>query len=142
MDKNLKLEKYIIFTTIVQMNLIEHCTQLIIDGTFKASPKGFYQIFNISGFYPNINGIIPLFMIPMMGKSESIYNSIFSDIKTILETNGIKDKNIPNHIMIDFEKPLQNAVKKNFPKAKIDGCYFHFVKLLWTKAKTLGLTTK
>ena len=44
--------------------------------------------------------------------------------------------------MIDFEKPLQNAIKKNFPKAQVDGCYFHFVKLLWTKAKTLGLTTK
>ena len=44
--------------------------------------------------------------------------------------------------MIDFEKPLQNAVKTNFPNAIVDGCYFHFVKLLWTKAKTFGLCSK
>ena len=69
------------------MNLIEHCNQLLLDGTFKSSPRRFYQIFNISGFYPNINSIIPLFMVPMTGKSESLYNSILSDIKTILRVN-------------------------------------------------------
>ena len=41
--------------------------------------------------------------------------------------------------LTDFEKPLQNAIKKNFPGAVIDGCFFHFVKLLWAKSKKLGL---
>ena len=31
---------------------------------------------------------------------------------------------------------------KNFDNTKIDGCYFHFVKLLWTKAKKLGICQK
>ena len=44
--------------------------------------------------------------------------------------------------MIDFEKSLQNAVKNNFPNAIINGCYFHYVKLLWEKAKKLGLCKK
>lgn len=44
--------------------------------------------------------------------------------------------------MMDFEKPLQKAVKYNFPNIIVDGCFFHFSKLLWTKAKGLGLCTK
>ena len=33
-------------------------------------------------------------------------------------------------------------LKKNFPDSVIDGSYFHFVKLLWSKAKSLGLFKK
>lgn len=36
---------------------------------------------------------------------------------------------------MDFEKSLIKVINNNFKKSKIDGCYFHFVKLLetWTK---------
>ena len=44
--------------------------------------------------------------------------------------------------MCHFEKGLQKSIKKNFEKAVVDGCYFHFVKLLWAKAKNNGLCTK
>ena len=37
--------------------------------------------------------------------------------------------------MLDFEKPLQNTIKENFPEAIIDGCFFHYLKLLWAKSK-------
>lgn len=45
---NNKLEKYIIFTTILLLNILFRYTQIHIDGTFKACPKGFYQIIIIS----------------------------------------------------------------------------------------------
>ena len=41
--------------------------------------------------------------------------------------------------MLDFEKPLQNAIKKNFPGSIIVDCYLHYVKLIWAKSKKLGL---
>lgn len=44
--------------------------------------------------------------------------------------------------MIDFEKALQNSIKKNFPGCAVNGCFFHFNKLLWHKAKNLGLSIK
>ena len=44
--------------------------------------------------------------------------------------------------MIDFEVALQNALKNNFDKILINGCYFHYVKLLWEKCKRLGLCCK
>ena len=41
--------------------------------------------------------------------------------------------------MVDFEQGLINSIKKNFENSTIDGCFFHFIKLLWNKAKLLGL---
>ena len=134
-----KTEKYIIFTSIFQINLITKCNQIFIDGTFKSAPKKFYQILNICGYYKDIKGIIPIFMVLLTGKSEYLYDAIFIDIKKIMKDNGINVENIPKKFMLDFEKGLMNAVKKNFDDVKIDGCYFHFLKLLWTKAKNLGL---
>ena len=44
--------------------------------------------------------------------------------------------------MVDFEKGLINSIKNNFTKATIDGCFFHYSKLLWNKARNLGLCKK
>ena len=140
-NKN-KLEKFIVITTQFQMNLWEQCTQTFIDGTFKSCPKEFYQVLNIAGFFPNLNSIVPLFMIPCTGKSELLYNEIFIELKRIYNLTGHKIENTPKYIMIDFEKSLQNSIKKNFENKLINGCFFHFVKLLWNKAKSFGLCTK
>ena len=43
-EKNNKLEKYSIFTSIFQIKLITKCKQIFIDGTFKISPVGYYQV--------------------------------------------------------------------------------------------------
>ena len=72
-NKN-KLDRYIIFSSKFQINLINKCKQLFYDGTFKACPKSFYQIINVAGYLPNINGIIPIFMVPTTSKSEYIYD--------------------------------------------------------------------
>lgn len=73
------------------------------------------------------------------GKSEYLYDHIFSDIKKIIIENGNKLDDIPKRIMSDFEKGLINSIRKNFENSVVDGCFFHFVKLFWKKAKSLGL---
>lgn len=62
----------------------------MIDGIFKACPKNYYQIINLGGYYEDINGIVPLFMIPCIEKSEIMYDMIFKDIIENLNLNGIK----------------------------------------------------
>ena len=142
LEKNNVLEKYIIFTSSFQIKLLPKCTQIFIDGTFKCCPKEYYQIVNISGFLPDINGLMPIFMIPLTGKSEFLYNEILKEVKNIIENSSVKIENIPNRFMLDFEVALQKSVKKNFQNSIIDGCYFHYTKLLWEKAKKLSLCTK
>ena len=135
-----KLEKFVVITTIFQLNLFNKCTQIFIDGTFKSCPKGYYQVLNIAGFYPDINSIIPIFMVPCTRKTEYLYNEIFSEIKRIYLLTGHKKEEIPNHIMI--ERSIQKSIKTNFKDAIVNGCYFHYSKLLWNTAKKYGLCTK
>ena len=74
-----KTEKYIIFISIFQINLITKCNQIFIDYTFKSVLKKFYQILNIFGYYKDIKGIIPIFIFLLTGKV-SIYMMLFSSI--------------------------------------------------------------
>ena len=60
-NKN-KLDRYIIFSSKFQINLINKCKQLFYEGTFKTCPNSFYQNINIVGYLPDINGIIPILM--------------------------------------------------------------------------------
>lgn len=98
-----KLDKYLIFTSKLQMNLLKKCSQLLIDGTFKSCPRGYYQIINIAGYYEEINSIIPIFMIPTTGKSFYLYDSILNDVKKIMKDNQIESNSFPNRVLIDFE---------------------------------------
>ena len=41
------------------------------------------------------------------------------------------------HILLDFEKPAHNAVKKLFPNAIIQGCKFHLGQSFWRKIHSL-----
>jgi len=68
--------------------------------------------------------MIPIFTIPMLGKSEYLYNCIFNDIKNIIKDYGYDITNITKNFMVDFEKPLQTPIKINFPAAIIEGCFF------------------
>ena len=47
-------------------------------------------------------------------KSEYTYDKIFNDIHNILLENKISIKNIPDKVMVNFEKSLINAIKKIF----------------------------
>ena len=98
-EKNYKLDKYIIFTSNFQLNLIPKFKQLLIDGTFKSCPRGFYQIINIAGYYDDIGTIIQIFMIPTSGKSFYLYNKIFKDFKENIIDNGISLDKIPERII-------------------------------------------
>ena len=53
-----------------------------------------------------------------------------------------KKEDFPKYFIMDFEGVLQKAIKKSFDNVKIDGYYFYFVKLLWTKANELNLFAK
>ena len=47
----------------------------------------------------------------------------------------------PRIIICDFEKANLNAVRSNFLRALIQGCYFHFSQCIWRKIGELGLKT-
>jgi len=68
----------------------------------------------------------------MTGKSEILYATIFSTIKSLFHAHKYEIKT--KCAMLDFELGSRNAMKFVFPEIEIKDCYFHFCKSLWKKA--------
>ena len=78
----------------------------------------------------------------MNTKSYTLYYHVFSYIKNLISSKEIKIKFEDINFTCDFEKSLRKALIEIFPKSNIYGCYFHYVKALWKKAKKYGICRK
>ena len=65
-----KTEIILCFTTNFQINVIKEVNILFVDGTFKTSPRTFYQLLNIIGYIPGKELIIPIFTAAITSKTE------------------------------------------------------------------------
>lgn len=78
----------------------------------------------------------------MSFKSVELYKEAFNDIIIICRRNNINLDLKDIIIMCDFEKSLRTSIISVLEGVKFKGCYFHYVKGLWTKAKRIGLANK
>lgn len=109
------------------------------DGTFQSAPVPFYQLYTIHGNFGStseITNIVPLIYCLMSDKTEESYVVLFKMIKAQCPHWE------PKIFHSDFETAMTNALKKEFPRVTIKGCYYHYLNALWRKAKFLGLKTK
>ena len=83
-----------------------------MDGTFKAVPKDYEQIYSIHAvlFSGDHRMTFPCVYIFMTSRSEDSYTRVFSEIFDIAEENGFRLE--PSCIMTDFEKAAINASEK------------------------------
>ena len=78
----------------------------------------------------------------MTSKTFEIYYDIFASIKKLLK-DRIKNKHLKNiRIVTDFEESLRKSIKLIFQECILDGCYFHYTKILWEKQKKLDYVKK
>ena len=70
-------------------------------------------------------------MIMTTFKSKYLYNYIINEVKRIYINTRHKLDIFLKKFMMAFEASLLKVFKKNFDNTKIDGCYFHFVKLFF-----------
>ena len=135
-------ESFIIFTTVYQLKILRDANIIYIDATFRTAPKGFYQMLNIIADDSNSHINIPVAHIPMTHKTQFLYEHVLNTLLNIASDNGLELSFDSKTIMTDFEKPIRNAIKKISKGVKLKGCFFHFVKALWSKSKKLGLCCK
>lgn len=128
----------------------------LVDGTFKVTPSGFYQLLVIHIECKNevcslflirllkclilfINGpffllkVIPVFYVLMTGKTARLYKEVFQYI----ETKIFKLK--PAKFMADFEAGLRKAISEFYPEAVLCGCWYHFCAAIRRKLLSLSL---
>ena len=140
--KNNKLEKILFFGTKFQLNLLGESEELYIDGTFKMSPKNYYQILNVWGYLKRKKIYVPLIHILMTSKTYTAYNHVFNAMLLLLNDNNIEYNFKKKIITTDYERALRTSIKDIIKPKALNGCYFHFVKALWKKCREYGLTCK
>ena len=78
----------------------------------------------------------------MANKFYFSYHMLFTIVKEIMNNHKLKFVNDKIIVMADFESSLLNAIKYIFTIFILKGCYFHYIKNLWSKAKKIGLCRK
>ncbi|KAG0420600.1 hypothetical protein EQH57_0078 [Dictyocoela roeselum] len=111
--------------------------KIYMDGTFKASPNEFYQLYIIHAEFDG--QCFPILYCFLQNKTEETYNYLFSTIKEILSQRNISFN--PSIVQIDFEYAAFNAIRAVFPIASVKGCFFHFGQAVWRKVVDLHLKT-
>ena len=117
--------RILLFSTQRNLELMDHCDHWYADGTFKAAPPLFTQIYTIHAV--KYNSTIPTVFALMPNKSQDTYVRLFNAIK------DLKPNLNPISIMTDFEQSAINAFHQVFPNASQRGCFFHLSQCLWRR---------
>ena len=122
--------RFIIFSSKKKQEMFDERTPLIIDGTFKIVPSGFFQLMTVIG--KHFNRFYPIFYVLMSDKSENSYREVFSKVVEIFPLSPIS-------VTTDFEFALLSSTTSSFDNVT-GGCFFHFTQSVWRKIQVLGLT--
>ena len=114
------------------LRLLSGPKHLYIDGTFKCVPSQFSQLLIVMIFNDSTSSYVPVMYILLQGKSEFEYKHA---LQQLINCSENKCKAIT--VTCDFEKALHNCARKQFGKAKIVGCLFHFKQALRRRMKTV-----
>ncbi|RZF36448.1 hypothetical protein LSTR_LSTR009544 [Laodelphax striatellus] len=109
----------IIFGSDNLIDLLPHVQELHIDGTFKVRPNvpPSRQLLTVMSIH--FSHAFPVFLILMKKKNVAAYRSLLSFLKN--RTPELS----PEVIITDFERALQQALREEFPRTNIVGCWFH-----------------
>lgn len=127
----------LVFATDENIKVLQQCSDLYLDGTFRTVPKPYYQYVTVHGCFHG--RVIALVSCLLTGKTIGQYRQILQFLKAkvrALTGHGMK----PKKIICDFECALISAIETELPRSKICGCLFHFRQSLYRKVKELGLT--
>lgn len=132
-----KANRIIVFCFEDARKNIENIKEIFIDGTFSSCPRPFVQLYIIHGDVGSSilsNNVRPLYFALMTDKKTSSYYILFNLIKSQLPAFK------PNKVHCDYEKAPINALRQVYPDIVFKGCFYHWSKSVWKKAKLLGHT--
>lgn len=135
-DYSFEQNRIIIFASDAAKTMLGKVKNVLSDGTFKICPKPFMQLYTIHGDIGSTetsSNVVPLVYALLMNKRQNTYELLLHLIKS-----QIPDW-CPETFKMDFEIAAMKAVENVFPNCKVNGCYFHFKKCLYKKAKYLKI---
>lgn len=130
-DNNGGLDRFIIFSTSKNLEVLSNASTIYADGTFKTVPPLFSQLYTIHGIVSG--GILPLVYVLMAKKTQESYNRV------LLQLKSMEPSLSPSAIMTDFERASINAFRRVFPNSDQRGCFFHFTQCIYRCVQSNGL---
>lgn len=119
-------------------NSAEKKPQYFGDGTFKRVPKPFYQLYtvhvDVGTNSTTTTNVVPILFALLPNKTENTYCRFFMLLRN---TMGL----IIEKFKFDYELAQLNACESIFPNCEIKGCFYHFNRAVWRKAKYLKIDT-
>ena len=135
----------LVFATRRNLELLCESGTWFIDGTFKASPIIFTQLFTIMGVRQRntFNGEevpLPFVYALLSGKTEDEYTAVLRAVRDAVQQYRIRQCT-PETIMSDFELAIINSCKAVFPDAPLRCCFFHLGQAVYGHVQSAGLQT-
>ena len=121
--------RVIILTTEPNLDFLCQSMRCCVDGTFKAAPELFTQLYTIHGMKSGYTVPCVYALLPNKRK-----------VKSWLDVAGRQWSF--ESFLSDYEQGAYNAVLDVFPGIGEEGCFFHLFKRLDFPVKRLGLMTK
>jgi hypothetical protein len=122
-DSSSGLDRFLIFSTARNLHFLQYCDTWLVDGTFKASPVLFEQLFIIHG--QRGKSTFPLVYLLLPRRDTATYRRALTELTQ--RYPGLA----PKTIMSDFELASINAFRETFPQAEQKGCFFHFSQAIF-----------
>ncbi|CAM4988623.1 unnamed protein product [Rotaria socialis] len=98
---NIKIEEHFIHCQLnynisspEQLQLLENCEQLLLDGTFKVTPSIFYQLYAMHVVYRN--AVLPVIFALLPNKTEQTYRRLIDKASELCPLWN------PKYIMMDY----------------------------------------
>jgi len=123
--------RILIFGTMQNLSILSTCRTWLADGTFDTAPSLFSQIYTIHGIkhghtFPLVYALLP-------DKTQATYARMVHALKTLKPTLD------PGLILVDYEKAAINVFEMEFPRARIQGCFFHLCQAVMRHIQSAGL---
>jgi hypothetical protein len=107
--------RILIFGTRNNLDLLKEFTHWSVDGTFKACPEVFYQLFVIHALIDS--KALPMLYALLPNKLQNTYVELFESLKTLDQALE------PVSVIVDFEQASINAIMHVFPNSRIVGSH-------------------
>uniref|UniRef100_A0A914X5Y6 Ubiquitin-like protease family profile domain-containing protein n=1 Tax=Plectus sambesii TaxID=2011161 RepID=A0A914X5Y6_9BILA len=133
-------ERVFVFAADSDLRLAAECDVLVGDATYKASPKGSYQLFTLHAKYVNSTGAsewVAVAFALMGSKTRAAYDAVFAPILTKWAELGCQPR--LTKFLVDFDPAQLGAVAAAFGTDKVKGCLFHQSQAILREVRFKGL---
>ena len=127
--------RIILFSSKEHLKVLARARQILGDGTFRITPRQFYQTFIISAEVSS-GVFVPAAFCLLPDKKKESYLSMFSLLNKALDLMGMELS--AEFFMSDFEIGIRDAFLTTFPGIEAKGCSFHFSKAILSKVGKSG----